>query len=228
MVRFELGTPGLQTLWSTHWAIQLNLLLMGESDFIQLVYCIIKYPQFLHCDWLLAREVQWFYWAQELLIPVEKFTVRMTMVRLELAIPGLQIQCSRHWAIQLNLLLLGRSWVYPVGVLHNDMFPISQLWLTSGPRNAVVLLDTRTTGTSREIYSKDSRGKNSNSQTLDYKPIALAIGLYSSICLCWDRKELSLSSLCIASLYIHNFSTEIDFSSEKYPGSTKHRNSWYQ
>ena len=41
-------------------------------------------------------------------------------------------------------------------------------------------------------------------------------------------KELRLSSWCIASLYIYHFSTVIDFSSEKYSGSTGHRNSWYQ
>ena len=54
-------------------------------EFIQLVYCIIIYLSFLNCDWLLIREVQWFYWTQELLVPVEKFTVRMPMVSLELA-----------------------------------------------------------------------------------------------------------------------------------------------
>ena len=31
-----------------------------------------------------------------------------------------------------------------------------------------------------------------------------------------------------ASLYIYHFSTVIDFSSEKYSGSTGHRNCWYQ
>ena len=41
-------------------------------------------------------------------------------------------------------------------------------------------------------------------------------------------KELSLSSSCIASLYIYRFLTVIDFLSEKYSGSTGHRNSWYQ
>ena len=35
-------------------------------------------------------------------------------------------------------------------------------------------------------------------------------------------KELSLSSWCIASLYIYHFSTVVDFSSEKYNGSTGH------
>ena len=41
-------------------------------------------------------------------------------------------------------------------------------------------------------------------------------------------KELSVSSLCNSSLYTYHFSTVIDFSSEKYSGSTGHRNSWYQ
>ena len=72
--------------------------------------------------------------------------------------PGLQTQCSSHWAIQLNKLLLGRSWVYSVGVLHHYIFIISQLWLTSHPRSTVVLLDTGTPGTSREIYSEDADG----------------------------------------------------------------------
>ena len=88
-------------------------------EFIQLVYCIIIYLSFLNCDWLLIREVQWFYWTQEPLVPVDKFTVRMPMVILELATPGLQTQCSSHWAIQPNLLFLGRSSAYPVGVLHH-------------------------------------------------------------------------------------------------------------
>ena len=30
------------------------------------------------------------------------------------------------------------------------------------------------------------------------------------------------------SLYIYNFSIVVDFSSEKYSGSTGHRNPWYQ
>ena len=40
------------------------------------------------------------------------------------------------------------------------------------------------------------------------------------------EKELCLSSWCIPSLYIYHFSTVIDFSSEKYSGSTGHMNSW--
>ena len=41
------------------------------------------------------------------------------------------------------------------------IFIISQLWLTSHPKSTVVLLDTETPGTSREIYSEDvnDRGK---------------------------------------------------------------------
>ena len=67
---------------------------------------------------------------------------------------------------------------------------------------------------------------DSNSQPVGYKPGALAIELTSSKAIA--GKELSLSSWCIASLYIYHFSTVIDFSSEKYSGSTGHRNSWYQ
>ena len=39
---------------------------------------------------------------------------------------------------------------------HHYIFIISQLWLTSRPRSRVVLLDTETPGTSREIYSEDA------------------------------------------------------------------------
>ena len=102
MVRHELATPGLQTQCSSHWAIQLKSYCWEGVEFIQLVYCIIIYLSLLNCDWLLIREVQWFCWTQELLVPAEKFTVRMPMVRLELATRGLQTQCSSHWAIHLK------------------------------------------------------------------------------------------------------------------------------
>ena len=101
-VRLELATPGLQTQCSSHWAMQLKSYCWEGVEFILLVYCIIIYLSFLNCDWLLIREVEWFYWTQKLLVPVEKFTVRMPKVRLELATPGLQTQCSSHWAIQLK------------------------------------------------------------------------------------------------------------------------------
>ena len=101
-VRLEVATPRLQTQCYSHWAIQLKSYLLVESWVYPVVYCIIIYLSFLNCDWLLIREVQWFYWTQKLLLPVEKFKVRMPKVRLELATPGLQIQCSSHWAIQLE------------------------------------------------------------------------------------------------------------------------------
>ena len=59
-----------------------------------------------------------------------------------------------------------------------------------------------------------------NSQPLGYKPSAPAIELNSSKAIA--GKELSLSSWCIASLYIYHFSTVVDLSSEKYSGSTEH------
>ena len=102
MVRFELAFAGLQTQSSSHWAIQLKSYCWEGVEFIQLVYCIIIYLSFLNCDWLLIREVQCFSWTKELLLPIEKFTVRMPMVRIELATPELQTQCSSHWAIQLK------------------------------------------------------------------------------------------------------------------------------
>ena len=102
VVRLELATPGLQTQCSSHWATQLKSYCWEGVEFIQLVYCIIIYLSFLNCDWLLIREVQWFCWTQELLVQVEKFTVRMPVVRPELATPGLQTQCSSHWATQLK------------------------------------------------------------------------------------------------------------------------------
>ena len=89
-----------------------------------------------------------------------KYQRTVPVVSLELTTPGLQTQCSSHWATGAQKLLLGRSWVYPVGVLHHYIFIISQLWLTSHPRSTVVLLDTITPGTSREIYSEDANGES--------------------------------------------------------------------
>ena len=133
---------------------------------------LIIYLSFLNCDWLFIREVQWFYWTQELLVPVEKFTVRMPMVRLELATPGLQTQCSSHWAIQLKSYCWeGSGFIQLVYCIIILLFIISQLWLTSHPRSTVVPLDTGTPGTSREIYSEKCRWWDTNSQPLDYKPV---------------------------------------------------------
>ena len=101
-VRIELATPGLQTQSSSHWAIQLKSYWWEGVEFIQLVYCITIYLSFLNCDWLLIWEVQWFYWAKKLLVPVEKFTVRMPKVRIELSTSRLQTECASHWAIQVK------------------------------------------------------------------------------------------------------------------------------
>ena len=90
----------------------------------------------------------------------------------------------------------------------------------------MVLLDTGTPGTSREIYSENADGETRTSNPWITKPSALAIKLYS--CKAIAGKELSLSSWWIASFIIYHFSTVIDFSSEKYSGSTGHRNSWCQ
>ena len=43
--------------------------------------------------------------------------------------------------------------------VYHHIFIISQLRLTSHPRSTVVLLDTETPGTSREIYSEDAEGE---------------------------------------------------------------------
>ena len=44
-------------------------------------------------------------------------------------------------------------------LFYHYIFIISQLRLTSHPRSTVVLLDTETPGTSREIYNEDAEGE---------------------------------------------------------------------
>ena len=90
----------------------------------------------------------------------------------------------------------------------------------------MVLLDTETPGSSREIYTEDADGESRTRNPWITNPVLQPLSYKSSKAIA--GKELSLSSWCIASLYIYHFSTEIDFSSEKYSGSTGHRNSWYQ
>ena len=63
-------------------------------------------------------------------------------------------------------------------------------------------------------------------QPLGYKLSALANELTSSKAIA--GKELSLPNWCTASLCIYHLSTVIDFSSQKYSGSTGNTNSWYQ
>ena len=60
-----------------------------------------------------------------------------------------------------------------------------------------------------------------NSKPLDKRSNAPSIELNSSKA--GAGKELSLSSWCIASLCIYHFTTVVDFSSDKYSGSTGHR-----
>ena len=91
----------------------------------------------------------------------------------------------------------------------------------------MVLLDTVTPCTSREIYSEDADGETRTRNPWITSPVLLPLSYNSSI-KAIAGKELSLSSWCIASLYIYHFSTVIDLSSEKYNGSTGHSNSLYQ
>ena len=116
--------------------------------------------------------------------------------------------------------------MYPVGVLHHYIHIISQLRLTSHPRSTVALLDTGTPGTSREVYSEDANGETGTQNPWITKPVLKPLSYTAQFAIA--GKELSFSSWCIASLYIYHFSIVTDFSSEKYSGSTGHRNSWYQ
>ena len=102
MMGLDLATPRSQTKCYSHWAIQLKSCCWEGVEFIQLVYYIVIILSFLNCDWLLIREVQLFYWTQKLLVPVEKFSVRMPIMGHELATPRLQTECSSHSAIQLK------------------------------------------------------------------------------------------------------------------------------
>ena len=70
----------------------------------------------------------------------------------------------------------------------------------------MVLLDTGTHGTSREIYSEDA-----NDGTRTRNPLVINRVLNSSKAIA--GKELSLASWYIASLYIYHFSAVVDFSS---------------
>ena len=190
-VRLELATPGLQTQCSSHWAIQLKSYCWEGVEFIQLVYSIIIYLSFLNCDWLLIREVQWFYWTQKLLVPVEKFKVRILKVRLELANPGLQTQCSSHWAIQLKsycwegveFIQLVYSIIIYLSFLKCDWLLIREVQRFYWTQKLLVPVEkfkVRMLKVRLELATPGSTG---------------------------------LSSWCIASLYIYRFSTMIDFSS---------------
>ena len=89
----------------------------------------------------------------------------------------------------------------------------------------MVLLDTGSPGTSREIFGEDADGETRTRNPLGYTPSALAIELTSSKAIAGN--ELSLSSWCVASLYVYHCLTVVDFLSENYSGSTGHRYCWY-
>ena len=77
---------------------------------------IIIYVSFLNCGRLLIREVQWFYWTQELLVPVEKFTVGISMMEVELArgCEGL----FHHWHPHCKFLYWYQEFLCPVEPLY--------------------------------------------------------------------------------------------------------------
>ena len=76
-----------------------------------------------------------------------------------------------------------------------------------------------------KIKFQDTSRISRISRTSGHPVGALAIELNSSKAIA--GKELSISSWCIASLYIYHFSTVVNFPSEKYSDSTGYRNSWY-
>ena len=83
-----------------------------RAEFIQLVYCIVTILSFLNCDWLLIREVQWFYWTRELLVAAEKFSGRMPMMGHELATPlrfEITVGLPR---LLVNMVTLVSDWVF--------------------------------------------------------------------------------------------------------------------
>ena len=89
----------------------------------------------------------------------------------------------------------------------------------------MVLLDTGTPGTSREIYSEDANGETGTCNPWLTKAVLKPLSYTAQFAI--SGKELNLFSWCILSLYIYHFWTVTDFSSEKYSGSPGHRNSWY-
>ena len=219
-----MATPLLQTQCSSHWAIQLKSNCWEGVEFMQLVYCTI-YLCFLNCYWLPIREVQWFYWTQELLASVEKFTLRMPMLRLQLATPRLQTQCSSHWAIQLKSYCWeGVEFIQLVYCIIIYLSSLNCAWLLIRDVQCLYWTQKLLLPTEKftlimpmirlELATPGLQTHCSSHSTIQLKAIA--------------GKELSLSSWCIASLYIYLFSTVIDFSFEKYSFSTVHRNSWYQ
>ena len=61
----------------------------------------------------------------------------------------------------------------------------------------MVILDTETSGTRREIYSDDANGETRTRKTLDYKPSALAIELQELKSYWWEGVEFIQLVYCI-------------------------------
>ena len=84
-------------------------------------------------------------------------------------------------------------------------FIISQLWLTSHPRNTVVLLDTGTSGASREIFSEDADDRTRTRNPLITKQTECsshwAVQLKSY---CWEGVEFIQLVYCIIFLSFLN------------------------
>ena len=53
--------------------------------------------------------------------------------------------------------------------MHHCIFVIAKLWLASHQRSTMVLLDTGSAGTSREIFSEDANGRVSSSEIKNKK-----------------------------------------------------------
>ena len=90
----------------------------------------------------------------------------------------------------------------------------------------MILLETGTPGTSREIHSEDAECETQTRNLLIINPVLKPFSYTTLNAIA--GKDLSFSSWDVASLYIYYFSTVIDFSSKKYSDATGDRNSWYQ
>ena len=90
---------------------------------------------------------------------------------------GLELATPRHSSPIIGILAVDFS----VGVLHHYIFIIAQLWLTSHQRSTVVLLNTGTPGTSKEIFSEDADGETRTRNSSANPFPAIAFELHSSV-----------------------------------------------
>ena len=88
---------------------------------------------------------------------------KQTIVVSAMKMRGYQLLFLQDFQIFLLIILQGKCMLGincgQTGIKLHYIFIISQLRLTSHPRSRVVLLDTETPGTSREIYSEDADGE---------------------------------------------------------------------